>query len=198
MKRVCVPVMRRETPSFPAFPSELVPQGELHHARLRKKSGIVSEGLRHLLQGRDACASLRSQARENIEAMKIRYVEDFPPELQTVSLPRHEPTLVERHVQSSIAISAHCVAGAALPRIGMNEVVECVRWGRKHTDGSVGLAEVTSLRTRDHGRDALLIPVCRPEIAIVYREGMPARPTRKTRKFPAPDKAVEHRSRISS
>src|SRR5260370_40224772 len=87
--------------------SEFVPQGELHDAGLREQTGVITERLRHLLQRSNAGASLCSQARQDIEAVKVGYVKNFPAELQAVALPWHLPTLGQRHIQSAEPIPAH-------------------------------------------------------------------------------------------
>src|SRR5260370_7663898 len=77
---------------------ELVPQSELHHARLREQAGVISERLRHLLQRSNAGTSLRSQARQHIEAVQIGDVKNFPTKLQAVALPYHLPPLAPYHI----------------------------------------------------------------------------------------------------
>src|ERR1700687_3549692 len=115
--------------------SEFIPQRELHHTRLCEQTGVITKRLRHLLQRSNAVASLRSQARQDVEAVKVGYVKNFPAELQAIAFPWHLPTLGQRHIQTSEPITPDHVSGAAPTRKWMDEiVVEGVAGISEHAD----------------------------------------------------------------
>src|ERR1700731_937384 len=111
--------------------------------------------------------------------MQVGHIEDFPAELQTVSLPRHFPALVQRHVQASIAISTNYVSGAGLPGIRMHKVSE--GRGRIGEDADCPgdrIPMMPNLRPGGHPSDPLLGPIGWPEVAVIHGEREAAGPAR--------------------
>src|SRR5579864_6299641 len=150
---------------------ELVTQGELHHARLCQQSGVVAELGWDLLQRSDTGACLRSQSRERIEPVQVRHIEYFPPELHTLSLPRHSPPLVQCHVQAGETISSNHIARAGLARIRVHKGTKGRGGIHKRAHGTRdGIAVMSHLWLADHLRDALFVPVRGPEVAVIHGE----------------------------
>src|SRR5713226_4489872 len=178
--------------------SEFVPQSKLHDTGLRQQAGVSTERTRHLLQPSDAIASRCPQARQNVESMKVRHVENLPAELQTVAFPRHLPALAQGHIQAGVAISADHVSRTALARERMNEVViERVGWVGENTDRTIWLFEMAGPRPGDHLSDTLLIPVRGPEVTVIHGEGEAAGPAGQARKLPAPNKGIQRRASVA-
>ena len=123
--------------------------------------------------------------------MEIGHVENFPAKLQALALHRHLPTLVQRDIQTGEAIAANHVSGASLARIRMDEVGECGGRITENADRTGNRIPVMSeLRAGGHLGYALLVPVGRPEVAIVYGEREAAGPAGHARHFPTADDGV--------
>src|SRR4030081_1439596 len=60
----------------------------------------------------------------------------------------------------------------------------------KNANRTVGLSEVSGPGPGDHLRDALLVPVCRPVVAVIHREGEAACPPSQSRKLPTSKQGV--------
>src|ERR1700687_5719798 len=111
--------------------------------------------------------------------MQVGHVEDFPAELQTVSLPGHFPALVQRHVQASIAISTNYVSGAGLPGIRMHKLSEGRGWIGEGADCTGDrISMMPDRRSGDHASDPLLVPIGWPEVAVIHGEREATGPTR--------------------
>src|SRR6267154_677949 len=118
--------------------------------------------------------------------MQVRDIENFPAELQTLALPRQNPPLGERHIQASIAVSANYISRSTLSRKGMSEVAErCCRIAKHANVTADRVFKMTDLRPGHHVRDTLLIPVRRPEVAVINCEWEAAGPSSEAGKLPA-------------
>ena len=81
----------------------------------------------------------------------------------------------------------------------MDEVV--VERGRRvseNADGPIGLPESTRFRPGSHSCDTLLVPVCGPEIAIIYSEGEAAGPAGQAGELPAADESIGNATSVAS
>src|SRR5579864_1381675 len=74
----------------------------------------------------------------------------------------------------------------------MDEIIESCSGIGEYAHRTIRLTVVASGRFGNHGCDALFVPVGRPEVAVVHREGEAARPAHQARKLPAADKAVQN------
>src|SRR5262249_29939610 len=130
--------------------------------------------------------------------MKIGYVEDFPTELQAVALHRHFPALAQGHVQTGVTIASNDIARTTSTRKRMDEVIlECVRRVSENADRAIGLLEMSGTGLGHHLRNPLLVPICGPEVAVIYGEGKSAGPAGQSGELPATDESIEHTAGIA-
>src|ERR1700687_334993 len=112
--------------------------------------------------------------------MKVGDIEYVPAELQG-ALPWHLPTFAQRHIQVSVAIPANHVARSALTGKRVSEVGIRRRGIGENADRPRDRILIMSgLRPCYHLSDALLVPVGRPEVAVVDGKGKTAGPPTDT------------------
>src|SRR5579864_2570607 len=123
--------------------------------------------------------------------MQVGNIEYFPAELQALALMGQHPALGKRHIQPGVAIPTDHVARSALTGEGMREVAEGRQGISKGTYVAANrIAKMSDLWPRDHVGDALLVPVCRPEVSIVDSERETARPAGQAGELPAANQSV--------
>src|SRR5579864_8104034 len=123
--------------------------------------------------------------------MQVGNIEYFPAELQALALMGQHPALGKRHIQPGVAIPTDHVARSALAGKRMRVVAEGRQGISKRTYVAANrIAKMSDLWPRDHVGDALLVPVCRPEVSIVDGERETARPAGQSRKLPASNESV--------
>src|SRR5262249_37754521 len=176
---------------------KFVSQCELHHTRLRQQASVISERLRELLQRSNASARLSSQTGEHVEAMQVGDIEHFPAELQAVAFLGQSPALVQCHVQPGVSVAADHVARPGLSRVGMRKTGERGCGVGKSANRAVRLPKGSGLYSGNLLRNALFIPVGRPEVAVIYAEGKSTGPTCYARKLPTADEGVGDCARVA-
>src|SRR5258708_270951 len=125
--------------------------------------------------------------------MEIGHVENLPTELQILAFPRHLPAFAQSHIQTRIPISSNHVSRTGLAGEGMLKVVESSHRIGENAHGTVGRIPVMpDLGSSDHLTDTLLVPVCRPEVAVINRKGEAAGPPGHARKLPASDQSISN------
>src|SRR5258708_9318302 len=122
--------------------------------------------------------------------MEIGHVENLPTELQILAFPRHLPAFAQSHIQTRIPISSNHVSRTGLAGEGMLKVVESSHRIGENAHGTVGRIPVMpGLGSSDHQTETLLVPVCRPEVAVINRNGKPLAPRATPDNSPPPIQA---------
>src|ERR1700746_1616840 len=173
---------------------KLVPQRELHDARLSQQTRVGAEIVRRL---RKRSQQSRRSHRLSVEAREIGHVKYIPPELHAVTFPvRHLPALEQAHVPLGEAVPTQDVARADLAGKGQGEVL--LRRGgiSKNVDASVFLESACS-GFRSHLSDRSEEPVRRPALATVHAEGESAGPASHSGSLPATDESVQQATGVA-
>jgi hypothetical protein len=158
--------------------SEFVPQGKLHHPRVREQLGVMAKG-RALVQS-------QRQARR-IKARRVGNVKDFPTELQGVMIRvRHLPALAQAHIQAEEPIAAQNVAASPLAGIIMAERLESSGGSGENIHRAVAVLRRTRCRVRPvQHSPSKRIPVGGPRKTVAHTNGEAAGPPVDAGKLPA-------------
>src|SRR5260370_12781159 len=80
----------------------------------------------------------------------------------------------------------------------MLEVKKSRRRIGENADRTLGIPVMPELGPSDHLRDALLVPVCGPEVAVIHGEGEAAGPASQAGKLPTCDQSIGNAGGVAS